>query len=307
MENIAYLLKLTQPELKGVLYNYLKQKNMSPISDDGFLYAEGDIPVLVVAHMDTVFDEPPKNLRYNRNEDKIYNLFDGLGGDDRCGIYAIIQLLEKFRPYVLFTEDEEKGCIGATKAVEKLYKPNVKYIIEFDRRGKDDCVFYDCGNEKFMDYIESFGFKTNYGTCSDISILGSAWDIASVNLSSGYYNEHTEKEYVIFGELQKTISRAKSMLKALKKAPYFDYQEIVYKPRPYSSIFDFDDDMTDEEWILWFDRMFGSKTSSTNTYKVSEEQKIPQEEVSSSGIKRLLLTKNNKLKKDKNGENNGNE
>ena len=62
---------------------------MSPISDDGFLYAEGDIPVLVVAHMDTVFDEPPKNLRYNRNEDKIYNLFDGLGGDDRCGIYSI--------------------------------------------------------------------------------------------------------------------------------------------------------------------------------------------------------------------------
>ena len=302
MENLAYLLKLTQAELKVVLYNYLKQKNMSPISDDGFLYAEGDIPVLVVAHMDTVFDEPPKNLRYNRNEDKIYNLFDGLGGDDRCGIYAIIQLLEKFRPYVLFTEDEEKGCIGATKAVEKLDKPNVKYIIEFDRRGKDDCVFYDCGNEKFMDYIESFGFKTNYGTCSDISILGSAWDIASVNLSSGYYNEHTEKEYVIFGELQKTISRAKSMLKALKKAPYFDYQEIVYKPRPYSSIFDFDDDMTDEEWILWFDRMFGSKTSSTNTYKVSEEQKTPQEEVSSSGIKRLLLTKNDKQKRDKNGE-----
>ena len=62
MENIAYLLKLTQPELKGVLYNYLKQKNMSPISDDGFLYAEGDIPVLVVAHMDTVFDEPPKKF-----------------------------------------------------------------------------------------------------------------------------------------------------------------------------------------------------------------------------------------------------
>lgn len=61
MGNLAYLLKLTRHELKGFLYDYLKQKNISPISDDGFLYAEGDIPVLVVAHMDNVFDDPPKN------------------------------------------------------------------------------------------------------------------------------------------------------------------------------------------------------------------------------------------------------
>lgn len=302
MSELAYFLKLTQEELKINLYKYLKQKNMNPMFEDGFLYAEGDIPVLLVAHMDTVFDEPPKRLFYNKNEDKIFNPDGGLGGDDRCGIYAIFKLLEKHRPHILFTEDEEKGCIGAEKAVEKLPKPKVKYIIEFDRRGKDDCVFYDCGNEKFMDYVESFGFKTDYGTCSDISILGSEWDIASVNLSSGYYNEHTEKEYVIFNQLQKTINRANAMIKALKKAPYFDYQEIVYKPRSYSSIFDFGDDMTDEEWILWFDTMFGSKTSSTNTFKVSEEHRTPQEEVSSSGIKRLLLRKNDNPKKDKKEE-----
>lgn len=72
---------------------------------------------------------------------------------------------------MLFTEDEEKGCIGIEKAVEKFAKSNVKYTIEFDRRGKDDC-----GDEKFMEYIETFGFKTDYGTCSDISVLGSAWD-----------------------------------------------------------------------------------------------------------------------------------
>lgn len=302
MEELVYLLKLTQKDLKVVLYNYLLEKKMNPVFEDGFVYAKGDIPILVVAHMDTVFDEPPKNLRYNRNEDKIYNAFDGLGGDDRCGIYAIIQLLKKHRPYVLFTEDEEKGCIGASKAVKKIEKPNVKYIIEFDRRGKDDCVFYDCGNDKFMDYIESFGFKTNYGTCSDISILGSAWDIASVNLSSGYYNEHTEKEYVIFGELQKTISRAKSMLKELKKAPYFDYQEIVHTSSPYSSIFSFDDHITNQDWLLWIEKILDNKNN-TNIYNVSNEQKMAEEEDSSKcGIKRLFLTKNDKRKKDKNGE-----
>lgn len=297
MEKLIYLLKLTQEDLKVNLYKYLKQKNMNPLFEDGFIYAEGNIPVLLVAHMDTVFDESPKILLYKKNENKIYNLKDGLGGDDRCGIYAIIKLLEKYRPYVLFTEDEEIGCIGASKAIKKLEKPNVKYIIEFDRRGKDDCVFYDCGNKEFIDYIETFGFKKNYGTCSDISILGSAWDIASVNLSSGYYNEHTKKEYIIFGDLQKTISRANSMIKALKKASYFDYQKKVY------SLLDFlfDEDTMDEDWLKWYDELFGSKNNFSN-YKVLE-QTMPQTEVSSkSNIKKLLLLKSDKRKKDKKGE-----
>lgn len=231
MKELAYLLKLTEEELKIRLYYYLKNKQMNPIFADGFIYAKGDIPVLVVAHMDTVFEEKPKRILYKQNADMIFNPDGGLGGDDRCGIYAILQLLEKHRPHVLFTEDEEIGCIGASKAVEQLDIPDVKYIIEFDRRGKDDCVFYDCGNEEFMNYIESFGFKTDYGTCSDISILGCNWNIASVNLSSGYYNEHTEKEYIIFSQLLKTIDRANKMLKKIKKAPYFDYQEIQYVPR----------------------------------------------------------------------------
>ena len=66
MEKLAYLLNLTQAELKEFLYNYLTEFNMSPISDDGFLYAEGNIPILLVAHMDTVFEEIPKNLVYKK-------------------------------------------------------------------------------------------------------------------------------------------------------------------------------------------------------------------------------------------------
>ena len=243
MDELVYYLKMTQEELKIKLYWLLKKRQMNPIFKDGFLYAEGDIPVLLTAHMDTVFEEPPKRVFYKEKEDKIYNPDGGLGGDDRCGIYAIMKLLKKYRPHVLFTEDEEIGCIGAEKAVEKLNIPDVKYIIEFDRRGKNDCVFYDCGNKRFMDYVESFGFKKDYGTFSDISILGSEWDIAAVNLSCGYYNEHTVKEYIIFNQLLKTIKRAEKMLKKLEKAPYFDYQEVRYIPRyqyePQEDLFDY--------------------------------------------------------------------
>lgn len=301
MNELLCLLQLNQRELKSILYDYLLEKKMKPIFEDGFLYAEGNIPVLVVAHMDTVFEKTPKRLFYNKNEDKIFNIYGGLGGDDRCGVYAVMQLLEKYRPHVLFTEDEEIGCVGAGKTVGKLAKPDVKYIIEFDRRGKDDCVFYDCGNDEFIDYVESFGFVKNYGTYSDISVLGSAWDIASVNLSSGYYNEHTEKEYIIFNELEETINRAKSMLKALEKAPYFDYQEINYLLRTplYSSC----DYLSDEEFLLWMELLHDCRHTTLKPKVILDQQVPPEEDTHSQDeIKRLVLRREDKQGKDENGD-----
>ena len=272
MAELAYILGLTQAELKVVLYNYLREKNMSPMFEDGFVYAEGDIPVLLVAHMDTVFDEPPKNLYYDKKNDELFSYEGGIGGDDRCGVYAIMKILERFKPHVLFTEDEEIGGVGAEKTVHKLPKPDVKYIIEFDRKGNNDCVFYDCGNEDFAKYIESFGFVTNYGSFSDISVLGPAWDIAAVNISSGYYNEHTKNEYIKFSELQVIIKRIKNMIKNYENAKSFDFKEIIYSPSIYGNIFE---DWTEEDFINWYN------TFVVNDYFNKEENN-----------KKLTLTKN---------------
>ena len=150
MKDLEYLLKLDENELKNELYEYLINMKMNPQKEDGFIYVKGDIPVLLVAHMDTVCLSTPTNIIYQQELDKIYNPNGILGGDDRCGIYIILELLKKYRPYVLFTEDEEKECIGAKKAVNKISIPDVKYIIEFDRRGQNDCVFYECDNKEFI-------------------------------------------------------------------------------------------------------------------------------------------------------------
>lgn len=224
-KNLESLLKLREHELKSFVYQKLARKNMNPLWGDGFVYAMGDIPIMLVAHMDTVFPNPPRKLRYSTRGDIIYSLDGGIGGDDRCGVYALLKILRKYRPYVLFTEEEEIGCVGAIKAVSVLDRPDVKYIVEFDRKGKNDCVFYDCGNQKFQEYIESFGFVTAYGSFSDILVLGQAWDIATVNLSSGYYQEHTSREFILFHELLNNIKRVEGMLKDYMNVPYFYYQE----------------------------------------------------------------------------------
>lgn len=224
MNELIEILKLSEFRLKLKLYKYLKQQGLNPIYKDGYLYARGDIPILLVAHMDTVLDKPPKKFYY-KEEDILYSEY-GIGGDDRCGIYAIMKILEEYHPHVLLTEKEEEGAIGAIKAIKSLPKPQVKYIIEIDRHGNNECVFYECGNQEFIKYIESFGFKTKQGTFTDISILGSIWDIGAVNLSSAYYNEHTYNEYIKFKELEILIKRIKTIIKDYQNTKYYNYQNI---------------------------------------------------------------------------------
>ena len=48
------ILVKSQKELKRTLKKELQELRYSPISSKGFLYAKGTVPVLLVAHLDTV-------------------------------------------------------------------------------------------------------------------------------------------------------------------------------------------------------------------------------------------------------------
>ena len=163
--------------------------------------------------MDTVFKRPPEEIFFDPKHNVMWSP-QGLGADDRAGVFAIIQLIRTgLRPHIIFTTDEELGALGAL-SLSKLDCPftELKYLIQLDRRGSNDCVFYDCDNQAFIDYIESFGFNFNYGTFTDISELCPAWKRAGVNLSVGYRNEHSEAEVLHVGQLLDTIAKVQKML-----------------------------------------------------------------------------------------------
>lgn len=102
-----------------------------------------------------------------------------------------------------------------------------KYLIELDRQGSIDAVFYDCNTADFKSYISSFGFKEAQGSFSDISFLMSEWNICAVNLSIGYRDEHTYAETLHFDDLFETVRKVKNMLKA-KDIPTFIYEEVPH-------------------------------------------------------------------------------
>lgn len=219
------ILRKTEQELLGYCLFYLKdfceypEKNIIATKD--YIYAEGDIPVLLIAHLDTVHHSPPTTI-YQHIKEKYLIAREGIGGDDRCGVYAIFWILaNKFRPCVLFTTQEETGGQGARIAEKELkVSPDIKFMVEIDRRGRNDCVFYRNDNKDFIKYIEGFGFKEATGSFSDISVLGPAWDIASVNLSSGYYNAHTREEKIYTDQLFDTIDKIIKMFGNLPEKPY---------------------------------------------------------------------------------------
>lgn len=219
------IVKLRQPALHHTLGSYLKKRYSNVHITKDYLFAEGTIPICLVAHMDTVFRTPPEHIYYDKEMGVIWSPEGGCG-DDRAGVFAILKILQnnKLLPSVIFTTDEELGGVGANALVKDFSLPPVefKYIIELDRQGFEDCVFYECDNKEFVKYVESFGFVESYGSFSDISEICPAWGIAGVNLSIGYINEHSVSETVHVNALYQTISKVKKMLSE-EDIPEFKY------------------------------------------------------------------------------------
>ena len=235
MNNFKALCMMTQSGIKSTMEKYLTEYGYEPINSEGYLYAKGTEPVLLVAHMDTVHREQCKDFV---EKDGKLGSPQGIGGDDRCGIYIIMEIIKDLHCSVVLCEDEEKGCQGAYKFAYSKYinDLDVNYIVEFDRKNANDAVFYRCDNPEFEKFVtKTTGYKTAQGSCSDISAIAPKAKIAAVNLSCGYYNPHMLTEYVIFDEMLNTIEAAKKLIST--ESEKFEYIEKKYTitPRTFSS------------------------------------------------------------------------
>lgn len=198
---------------QALAYDLLDRHGYRVVAGQGYCYGAGRIPVCLVAHTDTVHRRPPSVLYVDKSKRVVWAK-EGLGADDRAGVYAIAALLAQgLRPHVLFSDEEEVGGIGATSAANTLAPPPVRCLVQLDRANANDAVYYDCDAPELERWVDGFGWKTSRGTFTDISILGPDWGIAAVNLSVGYYQQHTLAEHVRLDELQGTIRRVEKMLR----------------------------------------------------------------------------------------------
>ena len=228
MKNLEDFLRPTQKQLFKRLCKKFKGKTL--ISKGNFILVKGVAPVMLVAHLDTVHEQSVRDICLSADKNILMSP-QGIGGDDRCGVFALVKIhqLSKIKPWLLFT-----GGLGAKKfcfAHQQHQLPNdldnLKFLIELDRKGKNDAVFYNCDNPDFEKYIAGKGFKTAQGSFSDISVIAPELRVAAVNLSSGYYNAHTLHEYINRAELDDTICKVVDIISDVPHLPRFEYVECI--------------------------------------------------------------------------------
>lgn len=240
MKPLEDFLRPTQEGLFKLLHKMFGKKAI--VKKGRFLLVPGDSPTLLIAHLDTVHRIPVKTICASKCGNILMSP-QGIGGDDRCGVYGIVKVYEatEQKPWLLFTCDEEIGGRGADAfcaAYQKRELPegldNLKMLIELDRRGKNDAVYYSCANPEFEAYITSKGFRTDFGSFSDISSIAPCLGVAAVNLSCGYFNAHTLHEFISRKYLNATVRKVIEMVSEAAEPDFPKYKYMRAKNDPYA-------------------------------------------------------------------------
>lgn len=249
MKNLEDFLRPSQKQLFKRFCKKFKGKTL--ISKGNFILVKGVAPVMLVAHLDTIHEQSVRDICLSADRNILMSP-QGIGGDDRCGCFALVKVFQsaQVKPWLLFTCEEEVGGIGAKYfclAHKQKQLPreidDLKFLVELDRKSSCDAVYYHCDNPDFEAYITDKGFKTAQGSFSDISLIAPELGIAAVNLSSGYYSPHTLHEYIIRSELECTIEKVSEMVADTAKPdfPKFVYVESFIKPYHSKKIRYYDD------------------------------------------------------------------
>jgi hypothetical protein len=183
---------------------------------EAFLYIPGTRKdrVVLVAHADTVWDECYIRQRKDQKiklEDGVIrgtNPKAGIGADDRAGC-AMLYLLRKSGHSVLITDGEEHGRQGSQYLVNQFPElcselNSHRFMVQVDRRNARDFKCYDVGSADFRKFIHETTAYTEPDRFSYTDIVTLCRRICGVNLSIGYYDEHTSNEHLILEEWLRT-------------------------------------------------------------------------------------------------------
>ena len=263
LNDILGLLSTAPKEIMDAAESELKRIGYQTIrgGDDLFLFAIppqffGDEPKpaivpLLCAHVDVVGEIPPKRvdliLDVSGNKISLSEKSKAhvLGADDRAGIYAMFKIVSSLSsqlPFVVLTDKEEVGGIGAKAVVDSglldVYATYISCYIELDRKGNGEFVSYDQSGSPNKALGEMFidqGFKLGHGSYSDVSDFTFRTGVSNVNLSVGYRHEHTTKEILFLDELDLTVSRVLRMWKNYPQLFSEVFEQEEYKGYDYNN------------------------------------------------------------------------
>lgn len=201
--------------------------NTKVVKKDGNIYitrGNADVYPCVVAHTDTVHDIEKEFhvlecggvlLAVNEKYKRV-----GIGGDDKVGVFVALEALRSIENIkVAFFRDEEIGCHGSRVADMKFFK-DVAFVLQCDRKGYDDFVndIYNTKlySEEFSEAIQELLYKygrveSDGGLTDVLQLVDNGLEVCVANMSCGYYDPHTENEFIIMKEVFATLDFVKEL------------------------------------------------------------------------------------------------
>ena len=201
----------------------------------------------VISHTDTVHEIDTINIREEnlpnaqkeiKSSLKAYNDFGqptGIGGDDKCGVFACLTLLKELPNLkAAFFVSEETGCHGSKKADSGFFE-NVGYAIQFDAPENwmitekcfgqilfdRDSEFFGTVNEVLTEGMNPSDMEYMVHPYTDVYALRGKFDFSCINFSIGYYDYHTKNEYVVIEDVFNGIEMGKKMIEKLGNKLHF--------------------------------------------------------------------------------------
>lgn len=156
--------------------------------------------------------------------------FNGIGADDKNGIWICLRCLEKYDNLkCVFFVGEEQGCIGSRQADMKFFD-DCRFVLQCDRKGNSDFInrIYGeslCSSQFLKDAsLKEHGYKEENGMQTDVRTLRDrGLEISCANISCGYYYPHTPHEMTNIEDLKKCRTLVEHIIENCRKV--YTYKE----------------------------------------------------------------------------------
>lgn len=199
----------------------------------------------VVAHMDTVHKDQvdlvdkgllldilhssEENLTVLSAVNPINGMPTGIGGDDKCGVYICLELLNRIDNIkVAFFVEEECGMLGSKNLSAKFFK-DVGYALQFDAPTKNwfsySCSGVKLWSEEFFEIVEPilsdhFVDNISIDPFTDVVQIRKYFDFCCAVLPTGYYDQHTSGEFVVEEHTLECVEIGKKFIENLGEKKY---------------------------------------------------------------------------------------
>lgn len=232
----------SEKKMRKFIKRYVSNLNCKVVQDSlGNLFITkgvSDTYPCLAAHLDQVQRNHSKDFEVIEGKDVCFGYShksraqQGLGADDKNGIFICLECLRKYDILkVAFFVGEETGCVGSSDCDLSFFS-DCRYIVQPDRmNGHDLITSMFCGSVCSDDFVKaigaaSYGYKTARGSITDVgTLVERGVGISCLNVSCGYYDAHTDREFTVLSELQNCLDFVCHIVETLTDVYPYEYKD----------------------------------------------------------------------------------